>query len=498
MLHARIAARAFNTPLLVEPSKAMAFLSGLGPRVLGRRVALTEGSEAHDASEAILPARASILTHDMAESFRQHGETPFPVVDGVAVIEISGVLIHRGGWIGESSGQTSYEGIAAQIEAAASDPSVRRVALEIDSFGGEVAGVFDLADRIRALRREKPVWAFVAEHAFSAGYALASQADRILLPRTGAVGSIGVVVMHADLSGQLDQDGVRVTLVHAGSHKVDGNPYAPLPEDVRGDIQREIDVLRLLFAETVAAGRGSHLSKENAMATEAAAYRGADAVAAGLADAVTDLASGFTSFRAHVARENTLPRPRVRMAQPSRTSTRHTNLKETAMDHAPDDEGTPQEDTTDVQQDGRSTTTLDGSAAASPETASTSHTPDAAAAPAPAIAPASQPTTAPGQTTSQAAPGNLAEVSARLRQEAAEITEIAAQAGRLGITIDAAKALREGTTPEALRCLVLERASAAADARDIVAAPPSPVLPQAQESPIVAAARRAAATGPKA
>ena len=50
------------------------------------------------------------------------------------------------------------------------------VALEIDSFGGEVAGVFDLADRIRALRRDKPVWAFVAEHAFSAGYALASQA----------------------------------------------------------------------------------------------------------------------------------------------------------------------------------------------------------------------------------------------------------------------------------------------------------------------------------
>ena len=140
----------------------------------------------------------------MLDDYRQHGEAPYPVVDGIAVIEISGVLIHRGGWIGQSSGQTSYEGIAAQVEAAASDPSVRGLALEIDSFGGEVAGVFDLADRIRALRATKPVWAFVAEHAFSAGYALASQADRILLPRTGALGSIDVVVMHADLSGQLD------------------------------------------------------------------------------------------------------------------------------------------------------------------------------------------------------------------------------------------------------------------------------------------------------
>ncbi len=90
---------------------------------------------------------------------------------------------------------------------------------------------------------------------------------------------------------------------------------------------------------------------------------------------------------------------------------------------------------------------------------------------------------------------NLAELSAQLREAAAEIAEIAAQAGRLGIAIDAAKALREGTTPEALRRLILDRASAAADARDIVAAPPSPVLPKSAESPIVAAAKKAASAG---
>jgi len=100
---------------------------------------------------------------------------------------------------------------------------------------------------------------------------------------------------------------------------------------------------------------------------------------------------------------------------------------------------------------------------------------------------------APAPTTPQG--GNLAELSAQLREAAAEIAEIAAQAGRLGIAIDAAKALREGTTPEAMRRLVLERASAAADASDIVAAPLSPVLPLAKESPIVAAAKRAAASG---
>ena len=223
MFHAQVAQRAFNTPLLVEPSKAMAFLSGLGPRITGRQLRMAGIEVApEDMAHAALPARAGILTNGLAEQCQRDGQTPFAMVDGIAVIEVSGVLIHRGAWIGQSSGQTSYEGIGAQLAAAASDPAVRGIALEIDSFGGEVAGVFDLADAIRAARLAKPVWAFVAEHAFSAGYALASQADRIILPRTGAVGSIGVVVMHADLSGQLSDAGVTVTLIHSGAHKVDG------------------------------------------------------------------------------------------------------------------------------------------------------------------------------------------------------------------------------------------------------------------------------------
>ncbi|ATX64592.1 S49 family peptidase [Roseinatronobacter bogoriensis] len=480
MLHARIAARAFNTPLLVEPSKAMAFLSGLGPSILGRRVELVDGDATPDGTAA-LPARASILAGGLAESFHLHGDAPYPVVDGIAVIEIAGVLIHRGGWIGQSSGQTSYEGIAAQIEAAASDPAVRGLALEIDSFGGEVAGVFDLADRIRAIRGAKPVWAFVAEHAFSAGYALASQADRILLPRTGALGSIGVVVLHADLSGQLDQDGVRVTLIHSGSHKVEGNPYQPLPEAVRDDIQREIDLLRFLFAETVAAGRSGRLSQEAALATEAATFRGADAVAAGLADEVTDLARGFAAFRQMLAQRP--PAAIARMAPSTRNDaiTPRTR-KETTMSNAPDQDETLQEDVSDAQPDDAADAVVETPACDAPETAAAPESPSE-----PAPAPASS------QRAASPQPSNLAELSAQLREAAAEIAEIAAQAGRLGIAIDAAKALREGTTPEALRKLVLQRAADASDARDVIAAAPSPILPKSSESPIVTAAKRAAA-----
>lgn len=161
------------------------------------------------------------------------------------------------------------------------------------------------------------------------------------------------------------------------------------------------------------------------------------------------------------------------------------------MAHAPDQDDTLPEDTSNVQPEDATDTAIGTPAPdASPDTSSAA---DAPASPA-AIAP--QTGSEPATTT--APPSNLAELSAQLREAAAEIAEIAAQAGRLGITIDAAKALREGTTPEALRQLVLERASAAADARDIVAAPPSLVLPLAKESPIVTAAKRAAASGNRA
>ena len=161
------------------------------------------------------------------------------------------------------------------------------------------------------------------------------------------------------------------------------------------------------------------------------------------------------------------------------------------MAHAPDHEDAPQEEMIDVQPD-------DAIDTPAPDTS-----PDASSAPtapAPAAAITSQtppaPASAPPAATAQAS--NLAELSAQLREAAAEIAEIAAQAGRLGIAIDAAKALREGTTPEALRRLVLQRAADASDSRDVVAAAPSPVLPKASESPIIAAAKRAAASGNRA
>jgi signal peptide peptidase SppA len=456
MFHAQIAQRAFNTPLLVEPSKAMAFLSGLGPRITGRQLRLAGIEVApEDMTHAALPARAGILTNGLAEQYQRDGQNPFGIIDGVAVIEVSGVLVHRGAWIGQSSGQTSYEGIAAQVAAAASAPAVRGIALEIDSFGGEVAGVFDLADAIRAARSAKPVWAFVAEHAFSAGYALASQADRIILPRTGAVGSIGVVVMHADLSGQLSDSGATITLIHSGAHKVDGNPYAPLPDPVRARIQAEIDSIRTLFAQTVAAGRGRLLTAEAALATEAECYRGAEAVATGLADEVSDPASAFAAFADVVNR-----RGLARSAGPGRP---------------------PQSQLSKEKMMKPNVSTV--SEAPDPETGE-DPAPAAPPAPTPAVAPAPVP----------ASHGEAAAfATSAARAEAAELATIGAQAARLGVNIDVAEAVQKGIKPDALRASVLNQLAARGEAAAITVVPPPKSA--APESPLLAAVKRAASAG---
>jgi ClpP class serine protease len=429
MHHAQIAQRAFNTPLMVDPAKALAFLSGLGPRITGQVITF-QGLEVEtdDQTAASLPARASLFGNDLAQRHQLNGTQPFAVVDGIAVIEIAGTLVHRGAWIGQSSGLTSYEGIAAQLQAAVADPGVRGIALDIDSFGGEVAGAFDLADRIRAARTQKPVHAFVAEHALSAGYVLASQADWIVLPRTGAVGSIGVVALHTDMSGALEQKGIAVTLIHAGSHKIDANPYQPLPEAVHDQMQRELEVVRFLFAETVAAGRGNRLTHTSALATEAAVFRGTEAIAAGLAD---DLADPVTAFHAFAA----APRGTT---SPSRKGPQMTTTPETLIEK-----------------------------------------------PAPvAAAPAVPPVDA-------AAPANPSTMTAdAIRAEAAEVAQVCAQAARLGVTIDAADAVAKGLKPEALRARVLADLAARSDAAGIIAT--APAAAAAKDSPIIAAAKKAA------
>lgn len=250
---------------------------------------------------ALLPARAPLLLETLktAAEISQIVVRPQPyeVIHSIAVIPICGVLLHGEGYYWGDC--TSYNAIARCLIAALADPEVKAIALYINSPGGEVAGCFDLADAIYAMRGEKPIWAILDEYAFSAAYALASAADRIVVPRTGGTGSIGVITMHVDITKMLDQFGVKVTTIQFGDRKSDSYPTTPLSDGARERLQADIDVLGEMFVALVARNRGV-----NAMAVremQAGTFLGEAGVAARLADAVMGADQAFLELAKQIA-----------------------------------------------------------------------------------------------------------------------------------------------------------------------------------------------------
>lgn len=277
-----IAARVLNQPLLLEPAYARVFFSALGERFGAHRLVDGVTGQAYSGDEM----RQMALGWGEDSSGRRMKS--YQVENGIAILPITGTLVHKFGFVKPQSGMTGYDGIINRLNAAVADPEVKGILLDIDSPGGEVAGAFDTSDLIARMRDEKPIWSLANDNACSAGYLLASACSERLVTQTATVGSIGVVVAHRSIEKALDEAGVDITLIYSGRHKVDGNPYEQLPDDVRADLQARVDDNREMFAEKVAGYTG--LSKKAVMATEAAVYEGEDAVKAGLAGQIVNYA----------------------------------------------------------------------------------------------------------------------------------------------------------------------------------------------------------------
>ncbi len=182
---------------------------------------------------------------------------------------------------------------------ALADTDVRAILFDIDSPGGEVAGVFDLVDEIHAARSQKPIHAVANEEALSAAYAIASAADKVYVPRTGAAGSVGVIAIHYERAKAEERAGITYTAIYAGAHKNDFSMHAPLSGQARAVAQASVDRVHDLFTATVA--RNRNLSADDVRAQQAAVYEGENAVAAGLADGIAT----FEEILAELGRNHT-------------------------------------------------------------------------------------------------------------------------------------------------------------------------------------------------
>jgi len=260
----KVAGRILNRPLLIHADSLNTVLGilnghiGLNIPVFGNQAAL------------------SMAASDRANTVPQ---------SGIAVIPVCGVLSYKQDefmeWL---FGETSYETISRQFQAALADPNVTGIIFDIDSPGGEVSGCFDLVDEIYNARGIKPVSAIVNEMAYSAAYAIASAAEKVYIPRTASAGSVGVICVHMDQSKFDEGIGVKYTPIYAGARKNDYDPHSPLSDSAFQSAQAFVNSTYELFVRTVARNRG--LSPQAVRETEAALYYGKNAVDVGLADSV--------------------------------------------------------------------------------------------------------------------------------------------------------------------------------------------------------------------
>jgi signal peptide peptidase SppA len=295
---------------MLEPTYAGIFFSALGERFGAQTL--------EDAQGRTLDARGM---REMAESYQVRQQrfgsgnyAPYAVMgNGVAVVSVEGSLVQKTGNLDPDSGMQGYDGIRGKMEAALADPAVKGILLNVDSPGGEVSGAFDMADFIRSANAQKPVWSYAGDTMASAAYLLGSQAQKVYASQTASVGSIGVLVAHADHSKQLADEGVKITLIHSGKHKVDGSPYSALADDVKAQIQGEIDTLRDKFAGAAAAGRNK--SKDQRLATEARVYPAAAAQQLGLVDGVMSFDEVIAAFSSTFARSGETKPRGVKMSE---------------------------------------------------------------------------------------------------------------------------------------------------------------------------------------
>ena len=279
MLLPHLASRLYGTPLLLARTKLDIILS-----VLGSRIDWPIQSEL-----ALPPPRASPSGQHMAAT-------------GIAVVPVHGSLVRRAIALDAASGLTSYGDIAAMLDAAAADPTVSGILLDIDSPGGEAGGVFELAQRIRAVDAIKPVWALACDSAFSAAYAIACAASRVFVTQTAGVGSIGVIAMHVDQSVRDAQEGYRFTAVSAGDFKNDLSPHEPIDKAALGRLQTEVDRLYGLFVDHVVSMRG--MQAKTIRDTQAGLFFGPDAVRGGLADSLASADQVVSEFTAYLGTRN--------------------------------------------------------------------------------------------------------------------------------------------------------------------------------------------------
>jgi capsid assembly protease len=278
---ARISSRLFNAPLMLRPEKAEMLCAALVDR-LG--IAKLDSIDGTSLSASQLRQKAMDWGYDYVP---KTARDMYVVEDRVARLSIDGTLVHKLGGVEPSSGMIGFDQLDRIIADAQSNKAVGAILLDIDSPGGEVAGCFEFARKLRTMGKSgggKPIVAFANEMACSAAYAIAASCDAVMTTETGITGSIGVYTLMVDMTKGLQKGGIDVRMIRAGERKARGGPYEKADAEVVSKLEAWVDDTWRIFCDHVAVGRP--ISAEAVRALEGDWFTGAEALDLGLVDAV--------------------------------------------------------------------------------------------------------------------------------------------------------------------------------------------------------------------
>jgi len=215
-------------------------------------------------------------------------EPSFERAGSVAMIPIKGSIVNIDNPLLAFFGVASYPGIRRALIAAAQDPEIDQILLDVHSGGGHVSGCADTADLIsRISSKIKPVTAFVDGAMMSAAYWLGSSAEKVYASQTAEVGSIGVLLVHREVSKALEANGEKITVIREGEFKALASPYEKLSDKARAQIDGMMKPAYKVFGEHVAKARGVTYEKMDETMGQGRQFFGQQAMDAGLVDGIT-------------------------------------------------------------------------------------------------------------------------------------------------------------------------------------------------------------------
>lgn len=179
----------------------------------------------------------------------------------VAVLPVIGTLSRRMNMMSALSGGTSVEDLSRKFANLVEDTDVSAIILQLDSPGGAVSGIPEFAAQINRATARKPIVAVADSLAASAAYWLGAAASEFVASPSAEVGSVGVLMMHIDESGADEKDGFKVSFIHAGKYKVEGNPHEPLSDEARAYAQSRVDEVYAQFTGDLARFRDVPVSE---------------------------------------------------------------------------------------------------------------------------------------------------------------------------------------------------------------------------------------------